>query len=78
MILIRILYRTLPSQDLSSIKHVWDHLGLKLRQPGNLAEQQVHLQELWNNIKEDTFQDLYITIFIHILFCIHARSVHRN
>ncbi|GFV38793.1 transposable element Tcb2 transposase [Trichonephila clavipes] len=43
---------TLPwpvrSPDLSPIKHIWNHLGPRVRHPTSLNEPEARLQQIWN------------------------------
>lgn len=69
---------TLPwparSLDLSPIEHVWDHLGRQVRQPTRLAELESRLQELWNEMTQDTIRNLYASMPTRIASCIQARG----
>ncbi|GFU52480.1 transposable element Tcb2 transposase [Trichonephila clavipes] len=55
---------TLPwrarSPDLSSIKHIWDHLGWRDVHPRSLNELEARLMQIWNEISQDIIQNLYV------------------
>ncbi|GFX78554.1 transposable element Tcb1 transposase [Trichonephila clavipes] len=64
---------TLPwparTPNLSSIEHIWDHLGRRVGHPTSLNEQEARLQQIWNEMSQDTIQNLYAD---RIASCIHA------
>ncbi|GFU52485.1 uncharacterized protein TNCV_2983651 [Trichonephila clavipes] len=47
------------SPDLSPIKHIWDHLGWRVVHPRSLNELEARLMQIWNEISQDTIQNLY-------------------
>ncbi|GFX54596.1 transposable element Tcb1 transposase [Trichonephila clavipes] len=74
---IRTVY-TLPlparSPDLSSIEHVWDHLGWKVGHPTNLNKLEARLQLIWNEMSQDIIQNLFSSLLDRIASCICARG----
>ncbi|GFT20908.1 transposable element Tcb1 transposase [Trichonephila clavipes] len=47
------------SSELSLIKHIWDHLGGRVRYPTSLNELEARLQQMWNEMSQDTIHNLY-------------------
>ncbi|GFX21725.1 transposable element Tcb1 transposase [Trichonephila clavipes] len=69
---------TLPwparSQDLSPIKHIWDHLEWRVGHPMSLNELEARLQQIWNKMSQDNRQNLYASMLDRIVFYIHTRG----
>ncbi|GFV06213.1 transposable element Tcb1 transposase, partial [Trichonephila clavipes] len=65
---------TLPwparSPDLSSIEHIWDHLGRQVGHPMSLNELEAKLQQIWNEMSQDIMQNLYASMPDCIASCI--------
>ncbi|GFV88940.1 transposable element Tcb1 transposase [Trichonephila clavipes] len=62
------------SVDLSPIKHIWDHLGLRVRYPTSLKELEARLQQIWNEMSLDNLQNLCPSMPDRIASCIRARE----
>ncbi|GFT10085.1 transposable element Tcb1 transposase [Trichonephila clavipes] len=69
---------TLPwparSPDLSSIEHIWDHLGRRIAHQTSLNELEARLQQMWNKVSQGIIQNLYVTLPDRIASCIRARG----
>ncbi|GFV67569.1 transposable element Tcb1 transposase [Trichonephila clavipes] len=69
---------TLPwpalSPDLSSIEHIWDHLGRRVGHPMSLNELEARLQQIWKEMSQDILQNLYASMSNRIASCIRARG----
>ncbi|GFU96689.1 transposable element Tcb1 transposase [Trichonephila clavipes] len=68
---------TLPwparSPDLSSIEHIWDHLGWRVKHPTSLNELEARLQQIWNEMSQDIIQNLYTSVPDRITLRIRTR-----
>ncbi|GFW83637.1 uncharacterized protein TNCV_2204861 [Trichonephila clavipes] len=62
------------SLDLSSIEHIWDHLGWRVGHPMSLNELVARLQQIWNEMSQDIIQNLYASMPDRIASCIRARG----
>ncbi|GFT33586.1 transposase [Trichonephila clavipes] len=73
---------TLPwparSPDLSSIEHIWDHLGRRFGNPTSLNELEARLQQIWNEMSQDIIQNLYASVPYRIASCIRARVIQQD
>ncbi|GFV41688.1 transposable element Tcb2 transposase [Trichonephila clavipes] len=46
------------SPDLSPIKHIWNHLERRVGYPTSLNDLEARLQQIWNEMFQDTIQNL--------------------
>lgn len=60
---------------LTQLEHVWDQLGRQVGEPMCLAELESWLEELWNEMTQDTIRNLHASIPIRFVCCIKARRV---
>ncbi|GFX97043.1 transposable element Tcb1 transposase [Trichonephila clavipes] len=60
--------------DLSPIEHIWDHLGWRVGHVTCLNEPKARLQQIWNEMSQDSIQNLYASMPEHITSCIRARG----
>ncbi|GFU38503.1 transposable element Tcb1 transposase [Trichonephila clavipes] len=70
-------YQTLPwparSPDLSSIEHVWDMMGRRLHLPGNVDDITQCLEQIWQEIPQETIRVLYHSMPRLAAACIQSR-----
>ncbi|GFT43571.1 transposable element Tcb2 transposase [Trichonephila clavipes] len=70
---------TLPwldsSPDVSPVDHIWDHLLRRVGHPTSLNEQETRLQQIWNEMSQDTIQNLYASMRDRITSCIALGGV---
>ncbi|GFT05127.1 transposable element Tcb1 transposase [Trichonephila clavipes] len=63
---------TLPwpfrSPDLSAIEHIWDHFGRRVSRASH------EFERLWNEMSQDSIQNLYASMLDCISSCIRARG----
>ncbi|GFV16921.1 transposable element Tcb1 transposase [Trichonephila clavipes] len=65
---------TARSPELSSVEHIWDHLGRRVGHPTSLNELETRLQQIWNAISQDIIQNLYASMPDRIASYIRARE----
>ncbi|GFT95293.1 transposable element Tcb1 transposase [Trichonephila clavipes] len=69
---------TLPwpsrSPYLSTIEHIWHHLGRRVGHPTSLNELEARLQQIWNEMSRNIIQNLYSSMHDRIASCIRARG----
>ncbi|GFY22069.1 transposable element Tcb1 transposase [Trichonephila clavipes] len=58
--------------DLSPMEHVWGPLGRRAVHPMSLNELEARLQHIWNEMCQDTIQNLYASMPDRIESCIRA------
>ncbi|GFT20927.1 transposable element Tcb1 transposase [Trichonephila clavipes] len=65
-----------PAQppDLSPIKHVWDHLGGRVRHPTSLNELKESFVQIWNEMSQDIMQNFFASLLDRIASCICVRG----
>ncbi|GFX88609.1 transposable element Tcb1 transposase [Trichonephila clavipes] len=66
------------SPDLSTIKHIWDRLGWRVRHPTSLNELEARLQQIWNEMSQDIIQNLYALMPDRIASYIRVRGVQQD
>ncbi|GFT25824.1 transposable element Tcb2 transposase [Trichonephila clavipes] len=62
------------SPDLSSTKHIWDHLGRQVRYPTSLNKLEATLQQIWNKMSQDIAQNWFASMRDRILSYIRDRG----
>ncbi|GFV34600.1 transposable element Tcb1 transposase [Trichonephila clavipes] len=71
-------YQTLPwptrSPDPSPIEHVWDMMGRRLHLPGNVDDLVTQLEQIWQEIPQETIRVLYHSMSHCVAACIKARG----
>ncbi|GFW44373.1 transposable element Tc1 transposase [Trichonephila clavipes] len=71
-------YQTLPwparSPDPSPIEHVWDMMGRRLHVPGNVDDLVRQMEQIWQEIPQETIRVLYHFMSCHVAACIQARG----
>ncbi|GFV08387.1 transposable element Tcb1 transposase [Trichonephila clavipes] len=58
--------------DVSSIKHIWDHLGRRAGHSTSLNESKARLQKIWIEMSQYIIQHLYASMSDRIASCIRA------
>ncbi|GFY22856.1 transposable element Tcb1 transposase [Trichonephila clavipes] len=70
--------QTLPwpvrSKDLSPIEHVWDMMGRRLHQPGNVDDLARPLEQIWLQIPGRPSKYFYPSMSRRLAACIQARG----
>ncbi|GFS56514.1 transposable element Tcb1 transposase [Trichonephila clavipes] len=73
-----VLYQTLPwparLPDPSLIEHVWDILGRRLHLPGNVDDLARQLEQIWQEIPQETIRVPYHSMPRRVAACILARG----
>ncbi|GFV63935.1 transposable element Tcb1 transposase [Trichonephila clavipes] len=62
------------SPDLSPIDHILNHLGRRIGHPTSLNELEARLQQIWNEMSQNIFQNLYASMPDSIGLCIRPRG----
>ncbi|GFY33004.1 transposable element Tcb1 transposase [Trichonephila clavipes] len=69
---------TLPwparSPDLCPIELISDHLGRRVGHPTSLNELEASLRQMWNEMSQDSIQNLYASMPDRITSCFRARG----
>ncbi|GFV37868.1 transposable element Tc1 transposase [Trichonephila clavipes] len=71
-------YQTLPwparSADPSPIEHVWDMMGRLPYLPGNVDDLARQLDQIWQELTQETIRVLYHSMSCRVAGCIQARG----
>ncbi|GFW84017.1 transposable element Tcb1 transposase [Trichonephila clavipes] len=71
-------YQTLPwpvrSPDISSIEHTWDMKGRRLRLPGNIDHLALQLEQIWQELPQETIRVPYYSMPRRVTACIQVRD----
>ncbi|GFW17175.1 transposable element Tcb1 transposase [Trichonephila clavipes] len=59
--------------DLSPIEHVWDMMGRPLHLPENVDDLSRQLEQIWQEIPQDTIRVIYHSMQRRVAACIQPR-----
>ncbi|GFS57147.1 transposable element Tcb1 transposase [Trichonephila clavipes] len=64
----------LGQPDLSPIEHVWNMMGRRLHLPGNVDDLVGQLEQIWQEIPQETIRGVYHSMPRRVAACIQARG----
>ncbi|GFU35772.1 transposable element Tc1 transposase [Trichonephila clavipes] len=66
--------QTLLWPDVSPIEHFWDMMGIRLHLPRNVDNLARQLEQIWQDIPQETIKVLYHSMSRRVAVCIQARG----
>ncbi|GFV85542.1 transposable element Tcb1 transposase [Trichonephila clavipes] len=62
------------SPDTSPVNHIWNMMGRRLHLPGNVDDLPRQLEQIWQEIPQETIRVLYDSMSRRVAACIQAKD----